>query len=67
MWSGKKMANSLEKHHICRSLFHQFPLESANTGLLLAGIFTTGENVVREKYGEIVQNPPLYTVHNNPE
>ena len=24
----------------------------------------TGENVVREKYGKIVQNPPLYRVRN---
>ena len=32
-----------------------------------AGLFTTGENVVREKYGEITLNPPLYPGHNNPE
>ena len=25
-----------------------------------------GEYVAREKYGEIIQNPPLYTGHNNP-
>ena len=27
----------------------------------------TGENVVREKYGEIVPHLPLYTGQNNPE
>ena len=27
----------------------------------------TGENVVREKYGEIFLNPSLYTSHKNPE
>ena len=32
-----------------------------------AGLLTTGENVVREKYGEITLNPPLYPGHNNPE
>ena len=30
-------------------------------------LLTTGENVVREKYGEITLNPPLYPGHNNPE
>ena len=32
-----------------------------------AGLLTTGENVVREKYGEITLNPPLYPGHNNLE
>ena len=32
-----------------------------------AGLLTTGENVVQEKYGEMTLNPPLYPGHNNPE
>ena len=67
MWSGKKMANSLETHQILPVTILPIPTLISQLGIIMAGIETTGENVVREKYGEIVQNPPLYTGHNNPE
>ena len=36
-------------------------------GIITAVLLTTGKNVARENYGDMVQNPPLYTGHNNPE
>ena len=44
---------------------HPYPLGTLKADT--AGLLTTGENVVREKYGEITSNPPLYPGHNNPE
>ena len=42
-----------------------YPLETLKADT--AGLLTTGENVIREKYGEITLNPLLYPGHNNPE
>ena len=36
-------------------------------GIIIGGYIYDRGNAVREKYGEIVQNPPLYTGHNNSE
>ena len=44
---------------------HPYPLGTLKADT--AGLLTTGENVVREKYGEITLNPPLYPGHDNPE
>ena len=70
MWSEEYIvANSLETHHIFPVIILSITKYnlSANSGLLLEGMFTAEENEVREKYGKLVQNPPLYTGHDYPE